>query len=211
MARSQITKGLASHGKDLVDFGCSCGEVWFLILFCQRAIWKPLKGHQYYSEMIWLVFLNQQSSCWNEQQKGKTLKKGKMTGWLLSWFCITGGHLVLVIAMEMKTSKGTDKREGVSKLPRRFLYYQVAGALHWDREHWERTSFGMTKITRETEQKWGGVRLPSSALFFQWQNERYHVTVLYIIGMETFMFHMLYKQRKVPGHIVKPPNLFHGM
>lgn len=53
-----------------------------------------------------------------------------MTGWLLSWLCITGGHLVLVIAMEMKTSKGTDKREGVSKLPRRFLYYQVAGALH---------------------------------------------------------------------------------
>lgn len=35
-----------------------------------------------------------------------------------------------VIAMEMKTSKGTDKWEGVSKLPRRFLYYQVAGALH---------------------------------------------------------------------------------
>lgn len=56
-----------------------------------------------------------------------------MTEWLLSRSCITGGRLVLVIAMEIKTSKDTDKREGVSKLPPRFLYYQDAGAFHWDR------------------------------------------------------------------------------
>lgn len=51
----------------------------------------------------------------------------------------------------------------------------------------------------------------SFALFFQWQNRSYHVNVLYILGMETFMFHMLCKQRKVPGFIVEPPNLLHGM
>lgn len=49
------------------------------------------------------------------------------------------------------------------------------------------------------------------APFFQWQNARYHVNVLYFSGMETFMFHMLCKQRKVPGYIAELPNLFHGM
>lgn len=39
------------------------------------------------------------------------------------------------VAVEMKTSKHTDKSGGVSKMSARLLYYQDAGMSHCDGEH----------------------------------------------------------------------------
>lgn len=153
--------------------GCGFGLGLVSVLFCSRTIGKPLKGSKRESELIWLVFLKQQSSYWNEQQKGKNSKSED------DWMIIT---LVLnfrwvlghVVAAETKISKCIDKRKSQRCL------------------------------------LWGEGRLPSFAPFFQWQSEQPHVNVLHNTGMETFMFHLLYKQRNVPGYIVESPNLFHG-
>lgn len=47
--------------------------------------------------------------------------------------------------------------------------------------------------------RWSETSFPGT---FQWQKGQYRVNVLYITGMETSVFHMLPKQRKVPGNIV---------
>lgn len=61
----------------------------------------------------------------------------------------------------------------------------------------------MKKITRgQSVNEVEGDFLPLFVPVFQWKKGQYRVNVLYITGMETYVFHMLPKQRKVPGNIV---------